>query len=152
MPNQPWGPFSFFPDDKHRRVLSVPEPQDVLLPVQLPSDLVSRVESWRANHALSMSNAIRRLLESGLEQLAKQKRRGPKGKWEDGRCFHLHFQVCKIRNELEGERNNKVPVEEAIKVLRERFPKTWPIAQNSLETKFYEAERRLKRIYAAYDE
>jgi hypothetical protein len=91
------------------------------------------------------------LIEVGLEHAQKPKRRGPKDRWGDGRYIHLHLAVCTIRDELQDSREEKVTIPEAIAELRKRAPKIWPSAQNSLETKFHEAERRLKDILASYE-
>jgi hypothetical protein len=134
-------PAPYLPGDEHREVLSPSEPNEVVL-----------LEAWRADHNIGMPEAIVRFIEAGLERLSqKPTRRGPKDVWADGRYLQLHGQVFEIMIELQAGRKSRVSVREAVEVLRERRPKLWRNAPSSLETRFYEAERRLKPHLAALE-
>ena len=148
----------YLPGDEHRIVvyrtgMAVPaagtsEPCEV--PASLSSDLADRVDIWRAKRGISMSEAIERLIEVGLGQFQKPTRRGPKDYWGEARYLELHLQVSQIRAELQAGRKSKVSIPEAVEILRKRRPKLWKNAPSSLETKFYEADRKLKAHRSAY--
>jgi len=138
----------YLPGDKDRFVLADEprnaEPTYELLWIALPSDLWARIDSWRRGGGLSMSEAIARLSEAGLDQLSqKPTRRGPKDVWADGRRLQLLAQVSMIRTELQaGRKKRRVSVPKAIDALRKQRPGLWgKYTTDSLVTRFYEAQR-----------
>jgi hypothetical protein len=124
----------------------------------LPRELMARVEKWATEHGVGVSEALVQLIERGLlaPTESPRRKRGHPVQWGDGAYLFLHGLVSQTKNELEDKNGPGMPRvsdRQAIEALRRRFPGKW-WSKYSVETllaRFYDAQRRLHEIRAAYD-
>jgi hypothetical protein len=123
--------------------------------ITLTREHMARVAKWATEHGLSASEAFVQLLERGLSDPPEPRTRGQPVHWGDGRYMLLHRLVIQIKRELEhknGPGKPRVSDRQAIKVLQSRHSDMWGAhPEDTLLSRFYDAQRRLHKICAAYD-
>jgi hypothetical protein len=127
--------------------------------IAMPPELLARIRQWAVGRDLGFQEAIHQLLDRGLrapESSSPPKpRRGKPVHWGDGRYILLHGLVLQIQHEMESKRKPHDPavsVKRAIRALRARHENWEKYPEETLEARFYDAQRRLEKISRELDD